>query len=95
MAAQLAASQEGLSSMKLVISFSHECYFIYLIHGGGFHSSELRGSIPGRDRDFSFCNRIQTDSAAHTAPYSMDLGNCFPTVNVPCPHTVEIKIMWS
>jgi hypothetical protein len=39
-----------------------------------------RGSIPGRDRDFSCLHNVQTGSGAHPASYSMSTRGFFPGV---------------
>jgi hypothetical protein len=36
------------------------------------------GSIPGRARDFSPVQRVQTSSGAHAASYPMGTGEYFP-----------------
>jgi hypothetical protein len=39
------------------------------------HEPDDRGYIPGRGKNISFRNRVQTDSGAHAASYSMGSGS--------------------
>jgi hypothetical protein len=68
----LAASQEGLSSMKLVINTKNAGIgqSVWMTKGWEFESRQCQ--------EFSLPHFVQTDSGAHTASYTMGNGGLFP-----------------
>jgi hypothetical protein len=42
-----------------------------------------RGSVPGWDRNFFLCHRVQTGSATHPVSYPMSTGVSLPGVKRP------------